>query len=90
MRGVKVASAVAVLLILLFGLFLTTTSYFSPSYIHYRVGERFFKQRRYRAAYEEFKRAFELDPYNRAARQRLSDLKRILGIKGGEGSEKGR
>ncbi len=79
MRTVKVASVVAVLLIASFGLFLFTKAYFSPSYIHYRVGERFFKQGRYRAAYEEFKRAFDLDPYNRAARQRLADLKRILG-----------
>ena len=78
-RGVKVISFVLVLVILAVGLFMVGKLYFSPSYMHYRVGERFFKQGRYRAAYEEFKKAFELDPYNRAARQRLADLKRILG-----------
>lgn len=67
-----------VVLIFLFGSLLFTKAYFSPSYVHYRVGERFFREGRYRAAYEEFKKAFELDPYNRAARQRLADLKRIF------------
>ncbi len=77
MRGVKVVSALFVVLLILFALFLYSKSYFSPSYIHYRVGERFFREGRYRAAYEEFKKAFELDPYNRAAMQRLADLVRM-------------
>ncbi len=79
MRTAKVASLLLVLMITAFGLFLYTKAYFSPSYIHYRVGERLYREGKYRAAYEEFKRAFELDPYNRAARQRLADLKRMLG-----------
>ncbi|BAT71503.1 hypothetical protein TST_0698 [Thermosulfidibacter takaii ABI70S6] len=79
MRGVKIASIVFILALVAIGFYLVVKVYFSESYLHYRVGERFYREGRYRAAYEEFKRAFELDPYNRAARQRLADLKRIIG-----------
>ncbi len=77
-KRLKLASFAAVLIIISVGLYMYARVYFSPSYIHYRVGERLFKEGKYQAALKEFEIAFKLDPYNRGARLRMAEIKEML------------
>ncbi len=89
-RGLKIASFAFLLLIISVGFFLYSKVYFSPSYIHYRVGEKLYKEGKYRAALKEFEIAFRLDPYNRGARLRMAEIKEILKAHGRKTYKKSR
>ncbi|NPA15847.1 MAG: hypothetical protein GXO44_04765 [Deferribacteres bacterium] len=89
-RGLKIASFVFLLFIASVGFFLYFKAYFSPSYIHYRVGERLYREGKYEAALKEFEIAFKLDPYNRGARLKMAEIKELLKTHGRKAYKKSR